>query len=105
MILLLFIVQKRRWQFYAALTLPLVLTVFLIGQSAKKRTGHFVYQAVSGGYNLAMSSFDEANGLVNFNGFSDPDNYICLPPRRIYLYGAGQPVEAYVGPLDIGTSV
>lgn len=29
----------------------------------------FVYQAVSGGYNLAMSSFDEANGLVNFNGF------------------------------------
>ncbi len=27
-----------------------------------------------------MSSFDEANGLVNFNGFDDPDNYICLPP-------------------------
>ena len=27
-----------------------------------------------------MSSFDEANGLVNFNGFGDPDNYICLPP-------------------------
>ena len=79
-ILLLFIVQKRRWQSYVALALPLVLTVFLIGQSAKKRTGHFVYQAVSGGYNLAMSSFDEANGLVNFNGFGDPDNYICLPP-------------------------
>lgn len=79
-ILLLFIVQKRRWQFYAALALPLVLTVFLIGQSAKMRTGHFVYQAVSGGYNLAMSSFDEANGLVNFDGFSDPDNYIYLPP-------------------------
>ena len=79
-ILLLFIVQKRRWQSYAALALPLVLTVFLIGRSAKERTGHFVYQAVSGGYNLAMSSFDEANGLVNFNGFGDPDNYICLPP-------------------------
>lgn len=79
-ILLLFIVQKRRWQSYAALALPLVLTVFLIGRSAKERTGHFVYQAVSGGYNLAMSSFDEANGLVNFNGFDDPDNYICLPP-------------------------
>lgn len=30
-ILLLFIVQKRRWQSYAALALPLVLTVFLIG--------------------------------------------------------------------------
>ena len=72
--------QKRRWQSYAALALPLVLTVFLIGRSAKERTGHFVYQAVSGGYNLAMSSFDEANGLVNFNGFGDPDNYICLPP-------------------------
>lgn len=79
-ILLLFIVQKRRWQPYAALALPLVLTVFLIGQSVKMRTGYFVYQAVSGGYNLAMSSFDEANGLVNFNGFGDPDNYICLPP-------------------------
>ena len=78
-ILLLFIVQKRRWQSYVALVLPLVLTVFLIGQSAKMRTGYFVYQAVSGGYNLAMSSFDGANGLVNFNGFSDPDNYICLP--------------------------
>ena len=79
-ILLLFIVQKRRWQSYAALALPLVLVVFLIGQSVKMRTGYFVYQAVSGGYNLAMSSFDEANGLVNFNGFGDPDNYICLPP-------------------------
>lgn len=79
-ILLLFIVQKRRWQSYVALALPLVLTVFLIGQSVKGRTGYFVYQAVSGGYNLAMSSFDEANGLVNFNGFGDPDNYICLPP-------------------------
>lgn len=75
-----FIVQKRGWRSYVALFMPLVLTVFLIGQSAKARTGHFVYQAVSGGYNLAMSSFDEANGLVNFNGFSDPDNYICLPP-------------------------
>lgn len=79
-IVLLFIVQKRRWQSYVALALPLALTVFLIGQSAKRRSGHFVYQAVSGGYNLAMSSFDEANGLVNFNGFGDPDNYICLPP-------------------------
>ncbi|MEY8488737.1 glycosyltransferase family 39 protein [uncultured Parabacteroides sp.] len=75
-----FIVQKRGWRSYVALFMPLLLTVFLIGQSAKARTGHFVYQAVSGGYNLAMSSFDEANGLVNFNGFSDPDNYICLPP-------------------------
>ena len=84
-ILLLFIVQKRRWQSYAALALPLVLTVFLIGQSVKMRTGYFVYQAVSGGYNLAMSSFDEANGLVNFNGFGDPDNYICLPPGN-YTY-------------------
>ncbi len=84
-ILLLFIVQKRRWQSYVALALPLVLTVFLIGQSVKMRTGYFVYQAVSGGYNLAMSSFDEANGLVNFNGFGDPDNYICLPPGN-YTY-------------------
>ncbi len=84
-ILLLFIVQKRRWQSYVALALPLVLTVSLIGQSVKMRTGYFVYQAVSGGYNLAMSSFDEANGLVNFNGFGDPDNYICLPPGN-YTY-------------------
>lgn len=84
-ILLLFIVQKRRWQSYVALALPLVLIVFLIGQSVKMRTGYFVYQAVSGGYNLAMSSFDEANGLVNFNGFGDPDNYICLPPGN-YTY-------------------
>lgn len=79
-IFLLFIVQKRRWQTYAALFLPLLLSVFLIGQSTKERTGHFIYQAVSGGFNLAMSSFDEANGLVNFSGFGDPDNYICLPP-------------------------
>ncbi|MCD7848433.1 MAG: hypothetical protein LUH63_01095 [Parabacteroides sp.] len=75
-----FIVEKRGWRQYAALALPLVLTVFLIGQSAKARTGYFVYQAVSGGYNLAMSSFDDANGLVNFEGFGDPDNYIYLPP-------------------------
>lgn len=79
-ILLLFIVHKRRWHVYVALLFPVVLTVFLIGQSAKARTGYFVYQAVSGGFNLAMSSFDKANGLVNFSGFSDPDNYISLPP-------------------------
>ena len=79
-ILVHFIVEKKRWPSYIALILPLVLTVFLIGQSAKARTGSFVYQAVSGGYNLAMSSFDEANGLVNFEGFGNPDNYIYLKP-------------------------
>lgn len=79
-IIVLFIVKKRRFRNYVALVLPLLLTVFLIGQNAKARTGNFVYQAVSGGYNLAMSSFDEANGLVNFEGFSNPDNYIYLKP-------------------------
>lgn len=84
-IIVLFIVKKRRLHNYMALVLPLILTVFLIGQHAKSRTGHFVYQAVSGGYNLAMSSFDEANGLVNFNGFGNPDNYIYLKPAD-YTY-------------------
>ena len=79
-VLVCFVVQKRGWKQYAALLLPLVLTVFLIGQASKVRTGNFVYQAVSGGFNLAMSCFDEANGLVNFSGFDDPDNYVCLPP-------------------------
>lgn len=73
-----FVVDKRKWLHYAALIVPLLFTVFVIGQSAKARTGYFVYQSVSGGYNLAMSSFDKANGLVNFNGFGDPDNYIYL---------------------------
>ena len=79
-VLVCFVVQKRGWKQYAALLLPLVLTVFLIGQASKVRTGNFVYQAVSGGFNLAMSCFDDANGLVNFSGFDDPDNYVCLPP-------------------------
>lgn len=73
-----FVVKKRKWVHYVALVLPLLMTVFVIGQSTKARTGYFVYQAVSGGYNLAMSSFDKANGLVNFSGFGDPDNYIYL---------------------------
>ena len=77
-LLLYFLINKRVWKYYAALVLPLLLTVFLIGQSAKARTGYFVYQAVSGGYNLAMSSFDGANGLVNFSGFGDSTTYIYL---------------------------
>lgn len=84
-ILIHFIIQRRQWHQYVALGLPLVLTVFIIGQAAKERTGHFVYQAVSGGYNLAMSSFDGANGLVNFNGFNNPENEIYLP-KQPYSY-------------------
>lgn len=85
-ILTYFIVNKKTWRQYTALVLPLLLTVFLIGQSAKARTGHFVYQAVSGGYNLAMSSFDDANGLVNFNGFGDSTNYIFMKRPITYTY-------------------
>lgn len=73
-----FAVKKVRWTSYVALSFSLLLTVFLIGESAKARTGYFVYQAVSGGYNLAMSSFDEADGLVNTKGLKDSTSHIYL---------------------------
>lgn len=80
-ILFYFLADKRNWTHFAALLLSFFLIVLLIGTKAKERTGYFLYQAVSGGYNLAMSSFDEANGLVNFNGFGDSKNYIYLGPE------------------------
>lgn len=67
--------QRRPWRDYAAVVLPLLATVLLIGGAAKARTGHFVYQSTTGGVNLAMSAFDGANGLVNFDLMKDTANY------------------------------
>lgn len=85
-ILVYFVVQKRAWFHYAALLMPLALTIFLIGMSAKQKTGYFVYQSTTGGVNLAMSSFDEANGLVNFDGLKDSTNSICLKGAANYTF-------------------
>ena len=79
-ILFYFVIKKRKPVYYAALLFPLMLTVVLIGENAKSRTGHFIYQSVTGGVNLAMCCFDDANGLVNLSGFYDSTNYICLKP-------------------------
>jgi len=66
-IIIFLILKKRKWTYFAALLLSLSITVFIIGTSSKSRTGNFIYQSVSGGFNLAMSCSDNANGLVNID--------------------------------------
>lgn len=52
----------------------LCLTVFVIGKATERRLGFFSFQSTTSGFNLAMSSFEGATGLVNFN-FSSAEHF------------------------------
>lgn len=59
---------------YALTGAFLLLTVFAVGKSTEQRLGAFSFQSTTSGINLAMSSFKEANGLVNF-GFMRAEHF------------------------------
>lgn len=85
-LLVYYVVHKRRWSSYAALLIPLVLCVCLIGLSTKNRMGYFVYQSTTGGVNLAMSASDKATGTINFAGLLDSSTSVYLPPSQSYTF-------------------
>lgn len=85
-ILVYFVLNKRRWSSYAVLFGGLLLTLVLIGHTTRLRSGYFIFQSTTGGVNLAMSAFDGANGLVNFEGLKDSSSYTYLAPGKSYTY-------------------
>lgn len=85
-LLIYYVVHKRGWLNYAALLIPLVLCVCLIGWNAKERMGYFVYQSTTGGVNLAMSASDKATGTINYAGLWDPSSSVYLDPSQSYLF-------------------
>lgn len=85
-ILLYLLVKKVSLKCYVALVIPLLVTVLLIGFSAKQRMGHFVYQSTTSGINLVMTSNDKAYGGVAMSLFYDKTQPIYIKDRFQYTY-------------------
>jgi len=62
-----FFITKAKFYNYAALIIPYVLALFIIGTITHKKIGYFVYQSTTSGYNLLATSYDGAKGnVVNY---------------------------------------
>lgn len=85
-ILLYLLVKKVPFKCYVALVIPLLVTVLLIGYSAKQRMGYFVYQSTTSGINLVMTSNDKAYGGVAMSLFHDKTQPIYIKDRFQYTY-------------------
>jgi len=66
-----FFIAKAKFYNYIALIIPYMLAIFIIGAATEKKIGHFVYQSTTAGYNLLMTSYDNANGYVNHYIFEE----------------------------------
>ncbi len=64
--------ERYRLKEYILPVLFFAVTVFTIGITTERRVGNFTFQSSTSGFNLAMSAFEEANGLVNFNFLKAP---------------------------------
>jgi ABC-type multidrug transport system fused ATPase/permease subunit len=66
-----FAITKTKVYKYIAFIIPYVLVIFFIGAMTEKKIGYFVYQSTTSGYNLLMTSHDNAIG--NFYAFGEKD--------------------------------
>ena len=57
-----FVITKTKFYNYIALIIPYILVLFFIGTMTEKKIGYFVYQSTTSGFNLLMTSHDNANG-------------------------------------------
>jgi hypothetical protein len=57
-----FIFTKAKPYNYAALLVPYILALFIIGAATEKKIDYFVYQSTTSGYNLLMVANDDAKG-------------------------------------------
>jgi 4-amino-4-deoxy-L-arabinose transferase-like glycosyltransferase len=60
-----FFIAKAKFYNYMALIIPYILVLFIIGTITEKKIGHFVYQSATFGYNLLMTSHDNAKGNID----------------------------------------
>ncbi|GBU24982.1 hypothetical protein R83H12_01620 [Fibrobacteria bacterium R8-3-H12] len=66
-----FFISKAKFYNYIALIIPYILVLFIIGTITEKKIGYFVYQAQTSGYNLLMTSHDNAKGNVDHTIFHE----------------------------------
>jgi hypothetical protein len=67
---------------YLSLLLPLLLLVFLIGKTAERRTGYFIYQSTTSGFNLIMTANDKAYGGVATSLTKDSASTVFIDDRE-----------------------
>jgi hypothetical protein len=67
---------------YLSLLLPLFLLVFLIGKTAERRTGYFIYQSTTSGINLIMTANDKAYGGVAASLGNDSTSTVFIDDRE-----------------------
>jgi len=68
-----FFITKAKFYNYIALVIPYILVLFIIGTITENKIGHFVYQSQTFGYNLLMTSHDNAKGNVDHYIFNEED--------------------------------
>jgi 4-amino-4-deoxy-L-arabinose transferase-like glycosyltransferase len=68
-----FFITKAKFYNYIALIIPYILVLFIIGTITEKKIGYFVYQSQTFGYNLLMTSHDNAKGNVDHYIFNEED--------------------------------
>jgi hypothetical protein len=66
-----FLITKAKFYNYIALIIPYIFALFIIGTVTEKKIGYFVYQSTTSGYNLLMTSHDNAKGSVNHYIFNE----------------------------------
>ncbi|MDR0603902.1 MAG: glycosyltransferase family 39 protein [Bacteroidales bacterium] len=67
---------------YLSLLLPLLLLVFLIGKTAERRTGYFIYQSTTSGINLIMTANDKAYGGIATSLINDSTSAVFIDDRE-----------------------
>jgi hypothetical protein len=60
-----FFITKAKFYNYITLIIPYIFAIFIIGTATEKKIGHFVYQSATLGYNLMMTSHDDAKGNID----------------------------------------
>jgi hypothetical protein len=66
-----FIITKTKFYNYIALIIPYILVLFIIGTLTEKKTGYFVYQSTTAGFNLMMISHDNAQIITHVGVFQE----------------------------------
>lgn len=91
--LLLFTTRRKAVAGIGSMLCGFILSVCVIGFSAKAKTGHFIFQSTTGGFNLIMTANDRAFGGVDTEAWHDStstayiadiDHYDCLQRDSIW---------------------
>lgn len=77
-IVYLFIIRAKFYN-YVALIIPIILALFIIGALTEKKIGYFIYQPKTAGYNLLMTSHDNAKGNVDHYIFNEESGIGFIP--------------------------